>query len=63
MKRQIANTVYIIQNLAVPVLVLLFASRDLAGLAYLVVIASKWRVVAVNPRFWLANLRSLATSD
>ena len=58
MKRQIANTVYIIQNLAVPVLVLLFASRDLAVLAYLVVIASKWRVVAVNPRFWLANLRS-----
>ncbi len=58
MKRQIANIVYIIQNLAVPILVFVFVTRDLAGLAYLVVIASKWRVVAVNPRFWIANLRS-----
>ncbi len=58
MKRQIANVVYLIQNLAVPILVFLFVTRDLSGLAYLIVVSSKWRMVAVSPRFWAANLRS-----
>lgn len=60
MKKQLANSVYIAQNLAVPVLVFLFVEQDLPALAYLTVILSKWRMVAINPRFWVANLRSNA---
>jgi len=58
MKKQVANTVYLAQNLAVPVLVFIFVRQDLALLAFLTVLLSKWRVVAISPRFWLANIRS-----
>ena len=60
MKRQIANTVYILQNLAVPIVVYFLVGRDLAPIAYATVLISKWRIVAVGPHFWLPNLRSNA---
>jgi hypothetical protein len=60
MKRQIANVIYILQNLAVPIVVFFLVSRNLAPIAYAVVLVSKWRIVAVGPHFWLPNLRSNA---
>ncbi len=60
MKRQIANTVYILQNLAVPIVIFFLVTRDLAPIAYATILISKWRIVAVGPHFWLPNLRSNA---
>ena len=60
MKKQVANTIYIIQNLAIPTLIYFFVFRELSVIAYLLVLLSKWRTVAVSPHFWAANIRSNA---
>jgi hypothetical protein len=43
-----------------PVLVFLLVRRDFVPLAALLIILSKWRMFAVRPRFWLANIRANA---
>ena len=55
-----SETIYIILNLALATAVLLLVRNfsDLPGLAYLLVLVSKWRVFAVRPRFWFANLQA-----
>jgi hypothetical protein len=45
-------------SLSVPLIVLMFIELEIAYLALLVVIASKWRIIAVQPRHWLANFRA-----
>jgi len=60
MNRKIANTVYVLQNIAVPLLVYFFVVRDLPALAYITVLLSKWRIFAVGWHFWIANIRSNA---
>lgn len=45
-------------SVGVPLAVLLLVRLELNWLAVAVVLASKWRVVAVAPRHWLANLRT-----
>lgn len=47
-------------SVGVPLAVLLCVSLELPILAVAVVLASKWRVVAVAPRHWLANFRTNA---
>ncbi len=56
----LSETIYIILNLALAVAVLLLVRNfsDLPLLAYLLVLVSKWRVLAVRPRFWFANLQA-----
>lgn len=49
---------HLLLSVAVPVAVLLFVRLELAWLALAVVLASKWRVIAVAPRHWLANFRT-----
>lgn len=41
-----------------PVLVLILVRLDFSGLALLVVLLSKWRMLAVKLRFWPANFRA-----
>ncbi len=56
----VSETIYIILNLALATAVLLLVRNfsDLPLLAYLLVLVSKWRVLAVRPRFWFANLQA-----
>lgn len=43
-----------------PVLVFVLVRLDFLGLAFAVVILAKWRMFAVRPRFWPANIRANA---
>lgn len=43
-----------------PILVFVLTRLDFAGLAFAVVILAKWRMFAVRPRFWPANIRANA---
>ncbi|HEX9594956.1 MAG TPA: hypothetical protein VF996_02415 [Candidatus Saccharimonadales bacterium] len=45
-------------SISVPLIVLLLIRLDLVPLAVATIIASKWRVIAVQPRHWLANFRT-----
>jgi hypothetical protein len=43
-----------------PLTVFVLVRLNFAGLAYVVILLSKWRMFAVRPRFWLANIRANA---
>ncbi len=43
-----------------PVILFVLVQIDLATIAFLVILLSKWRMFVVKPRFWLANLRANA---
>jgi hypothetical protein len=45
-------------NLLLPILAYILVRIDFAGLAILLVVISKWRMFAVRPRYWLANVIS-----
>jgi hypothetical protein len=55
-----SHAVYIILNVALPLLVLLLIRLDLALLAVVAVLLSKWRIFAMPPRYWLPNIRANA---
>lgn len=55
----LSELVYTVLNIALAVAVLLIVRyTEAVWFAFLLVILSKWRVFAVRPRFWWANLRS-----
>lgn len=55
----ISELIYTILNIALAIGVLLIIRyTESIGFAILLVVLSKWRVFAVRPRFWWANLRS-----
>lgn len=43
-----------------PLLIFVMVRLDFVPLAFILVILSKWRMFAVRPRFWLANIRANA---
>lgn len=45
-------------NIAFPLLVFMLVRIDLAPLAVALLVLSKWRMFAVKPRHWLANIRA-----
>ncbi len=47
-------------NLLLPFLVFLFVRIGFVQLALSLILLSKWRMFAVRPRFWLANIRANA---
>lgn len=55
-----SDVVYILLNIAyaVSLFVLVSPGVELPYLAYILVFLSKWRVIAVRPRFWFANLQA-----
>lgn len=55
-----SDIVYILLNIvyAAALFVLVSPGIDLPYLAYVMVLLSKWRVIAVRPRFWFANLQA-----
>ena len=56
----VSEIVYFLLNVALAggVFALVFLFPDLPVLAYLLVILSKWRVLAVRPRFWWDNFQA-----
>jgi hypothetical protein len=47
---------YIALNVALPILAYVLVRINFVGLAILLVLLSKWRMFAVRPRYWMANL-------
>ncbi len=60
-RSRVSDLVYILLNLALALIVLgLTMAFTPPYLAYVVVLLSKWRIFAVRPRFWLANIQANA---
>lgn len=55
-----ANFVHIALQLLIPVLAYVLVRAGFPQLALSVIILSKWRMFAVRPRFWAANIRANA---
>lgn len=53
-----ARIVHILLNGILPVIVYALVRIDLVPLAFTLVLLSKWRMLAVKPRFWLAHIRT-----
>ncbi|HVS78812.1 MAG TPA: hypothetical protein VHD84_00780 [Candidatus Saccharimonadales bacterium] len=49
---------YIALNVLLPILAYILVRIDFVGLAIVLVLLSKWRMFAVRPRYWMANLIS-----
>jgi len=47
-------------NIFLPILVFVLVRMSFVQLAFVVILLSKWRMLAVRPRFWLVNIRANA---
>lgn len=59
-KSGFANLAHIGLNALLPALLYVLVRIDFAPLAAALIILSKWRMFAVRPRYWLANIRANA---
>ena len=57
-RTRVSNAVYTVINLLLPVAVLLLVRLDPPYLAFALVILSKWRILALRPRFWWVNIKA-----
>lgn len=55
-----AHFLHIALVVVLPILVFILVRLDFAIIALVVIILSKWRMFAVRPRFWAANIRANA---
>lgn len=55
-----AHVLHIILLALLPIAIFVLVRLEFIQLAFSLVLLSKWRMVAVRPRFWLANIRSNA---
>lgn len=53
-----AHTLHLVLTVALPILLYIFIRIDLVQLALATVVISKWRMFAVRPRYWLANIQA-----
>lgn len=56
--RGFSHLAHIVLVSLLPILAYILVRTDFVGLAILLVILSKWRMFAVRPRYWMANLIS-----
>lgn len=56
----IAHFLHLALLLILPVAVFILVRLQIESLAFSVIILSKWRIFAVRPRFWAANIRANA---
>lgn len=47
-------------NMLLPLLIFVLVRIEFVQLAFVLILLSKWRMFAVRPRFWLANIRANA---
>lgn len=59
-RRGVAHGIYILFNVLLPALVFVLVRAGFVNIALAVIILSKWRMFAVRPRFWVANIRTNA---
>lgn len=55
-----SKVIHLFFNILLPLLVFALVRTDFVQLALLTILLSKWRMFAVRPRFWLANIRANA---
>lgn len=56
---KLGDLLHFLLTLALPILIFLLASQwELYALALVLVMLSKWRIFAVQPRFWWANIQA-----
>ena len=56
---KVGDLLHLLLTLALPVMVFLLASQwELYAIALVLVLLSKWRIFAVQPRFWWANIQA-----
>jgi hypothetical protein len=55
-----AGALHLALTVALPILIYIFVRIDLPQLAIVTILLSKWRMFAVRPRYWLANLQANA---
>jgi len=55
-----SHFLHLVLTIALPLLIHVLVRIDLASLAILAIFLSKWRMFAVRPRYWLANLQANA---
>ncbi len=58
--RGFSYVLYIVLNAVLPLLVFLLVRMSFVQLALSLILLSKWRMFAVRPRFWAANIRANA---
>lgn len=56
----ISHFLHIFLVLVLPIAVFVLVSLHFDALAYAIIVLSKWRMFAVRPRFWAANVRANA---
>jgi hypothetical protein len=56
--RGFSHVFYIALNVLLPIIAYILVRIDFVSLAILLVLLSKWRMLAVRPRYWVANLVS-----
>ena len=54
--RGFSHVFYLALNLLLPFLAYILVRIDFVGIAILLILLSKWRMFAVRPRYWIANL-------
>lgn len=54
----VSEIIYIVLNVALVAMILLLIKIDLVVLSYALVVLSKWRVLAVRPRYWWDNIQT-----
>jgi hypothetical protein len=57
-RTRVSNAIYTGLNLFLPVAVLILVRLDPPYLAFALVILSKWRILALRPRFWWVNIKA-----
>lgn len=55
-----SKVIYIFFNALLPIVVFALVRTDFTQLALAIILLSKWRMLAVRPRFWPANFRANA---
>lgn len=55
-----SRVVYTVFNILLPLVVFALVRTDFVPLALAIILLSKWRMFAVRPRFWPANIRANA---
>ncbi len=53
-----SRVVHVSFNVLLPLMVFILVRIDFVQLALVIILLSKWRMLAVRPRFWLANIRA-----
>lgn len=59
-KKGFAHVVHVLFSAILPILILVMVRIDFVQLAAATILLSKWRMFAVKPRFWPANVRANA---